>query len=251
MNNSMMNWIKSKCDYNNLPETLPAMHSCETFDCENIIKDLKLKVKRCPVFDEELLYFFYGKPSYPVGEKNIKNRNDILDSPACLIIDTNLINLYRVFPFDSGAFMKGLYSPFIHRHMDIKEFEIDNNIDDIRAYISVVFKTNENYLHNECKETKSDNTYCDALLRMLGSSGGYEFDERCCAVEIISKDSVDIVKAIKGIVIPENMLNNITVRDFILTNKIEYKTYSVRNFTCPSRYNEVVFQMALELGKRR
>lgn len=82
-----MKYIADKVDYSILPDVLPIMHSCDGFDCESIIEDMYLKPTMCPVFNEELLYFFYGKPSYPVGEKEQYNRTDELCCPVCFIIE--------------------------------------------------------------------------------------------------------------------------------------------------------------------
>lgn len=242
----VMKYIIDKVDYSILPEPLPIMHSCEVFDCESIIEDVQLKPTMCPVFEEELLYFFYGKPSYQVGEKEKQNRTDDLCCPVCFIIDIDRIDIYRVFPFDSGAFKHGMYSQFIHKHMKIDKFEIDNKINSIRAYVSVVFSNNWNYINGITVEKQAENTYTNALLRMLSANGGFNIDERANTIEVICRNPVDISKDVRGIVLPEGLLRKKGISNFILNNKIEYKTYEVRNMTSPIRYNEIVFQLSME-----
>ena len=141
----VMDFITQNVNNNTtLPKMLPLMHSCEAFDFEEIIRENQLKPMVCSVFNKQLLYFFYGKPSYPVGGKDNLNRTDALCCPVCLIIDLDKIDIYRVFPFDSGAFNRSLYDNFLHKHMKIEKFELDNNSNAIRSYISVVFGNNEN-----------------------------------------------------------------------------------------------------------
>lgn len=247
LDNPMMRYITEKGGYTTLPEPLPIMHSCEGFDFESIVENGKLRPSLCPVFNEELLYFFYGKPSYPVGEKEKVNRTDVMCCPVCLIIDIEKIDIFRAFPFDSGAFENKMYLQFLHRHMKIERFEIDNNCDAIRAYISLVFGNNWNYIHGIAKETEAENTYVNALLKMLSANGGFEIDERSNTVEVLSKQCIDIEKEVRGIVLPDELMRKKEISKFIIDNNIEYRTYEVRNMTAPTRYNEIVFQLSMQL----
>lgn len=246
VNSPIMEYISDKVDVSRLPELLPIMHTCEGFDCESIIEEEQLKPTMCPYLKKELLYFFYGKPSYPIGEKEKHNRTDTLCCPVCFIIDINKINIYRVFPFDSGAFKEKMYLQFLHRHMIIDKFEIDNNSDAIRAYVSVVFGNNLNYVLGMAKEKEAENTHVNALLKMLSAKGGFDIDERANTIEVICKEPVDVSKDLKGIILPETLLRKKGIEDFITNNKIEYRTYEVRYLTAPSRYNETVFQLSKE-----
>lgn len=252
MNSPIMEYITSNVDYSlPEPEILPVMHSCDVFDCESIIDQSFLNPTLCPVFGEDLLYFFYGKPTYPIGTKEDLNRTDSLYCPVCFIIDIDNIDIYRIFPFDSGAFDKGLYKQFMHRHMNIDRFEIENNSKAIKAYISVIFGNNTNYINGTPIKNHDEDTYVNALLNLLSATGGFEFDERADTIEVISKKSIDISKNVLGIILPENFLRKDKILYFINENNIEYKTYAVRSKTSPLRYNEVVFQLAMEFCKER
>ena len=244
--NPIMKYIKEKGGHATLPEVLPVMHSCEGFDFECIVEDRELRPSLCPVFKEKLLYFFYGKPSYPVGEKEKGNRTDVLCCPVCIIIDIKRIDIFRVFPFDSGAFDNEMYLQFLHRHMKIDKFEIDNNCDAIRAYISLVFGNNRNYIQGKTEETEAEDTYVDALLKMLSANGRFDIDERSNTIEVICKHSIDISKEVLGIILPEDLMRKKEIAKFLLDNKIKYETYMVRNMTAPTRYNESVFHLAMQ-----
>ena len=92
----------------------------------------------------------------------------------------------------------------------------------------------------------SDDSCVIALLNLLNAKGSFTVDERANTVEIICKDPVDVSKEVKGIVLPESMLRKQEINRFIEKNKIPVKTYEVRMLTSPLRYNEIVFQNALE-----
>lgn len=244
-NSSIMNFVSSKADYSNLPELLPLMHSCDGYHCESVIENGILDTTECPVFHEKLLYFFYGKSSYPVSENVDGTRTDTIYCPVCFILDTAKIDIYRIFPFDSGGFQAGLYESFIHRHMKIESFEINNSISDIKAYISAVFHNNMNYLIGESMYTTDENDTClNSLFKMLSANGSFKIDERANTIEIISNKPVSIKDAVKGVVLPENLLRKKQIADFISRNNIRHYTYTIRNLTAPSRYNEVVYQLA-------
>jgi len=239
----------SKIDYSKLPLTLPLMHSCDCFDGESIIMDGKLEVSMCKVFKEELLYFFYGKSSYPVSEKETLNRTDELYCPICFIINPEKVEMYKAYPFDTGAFTNSFYKQFFHRHMNINNFEIESNLQKIKAYISLVFSNNEDYINGISHISKHEDRYLNSLFRMFNADGSYEFDERANTIEVISNKSVNLHDAIEYIILPSSFMRIEDISKFIINNNIEYGTYSVRSFTAPSRYNEVVFQMAQKFIK--
>lgn len=242
---SVMDFVNEKFTYGILPSVLSAMHSCEGFDCESIVEDRQLKPTLCKVFNENLLYLFYGKPSYPIGEKK-ENRTDDLYCPVCFLVDVNKINIKKVFPFDSGAYMGGMYDGFIHRHMKIDCFEIQNTCQAIGAYISVFFGNNDNYISGLARQYQSDESHINALLNMLNAVGSLKIDERANTIEIITNSPIDITNSVQGIILPRSLMRKEKIVKWIEQYKIPYKTYTVRHLTSPLRYNEKVFELAME-----
>ncbi len=228
------------------PKLLPFMHSCEGYNGKKIIEGNELQATHCEVFDKELLYYFYGKPSYPVGEKIKSKRTDDLYCPVCFVVNPNKVSIFRIFPFDSGAFDGELYTDFLHTEMTIEDFELENSIDSILAYISVIFDDNKNYIDGISCKHESDNIEIDSFLNLLNAKGAFNIDERANTVEIISKENVKINDVVECIILPKSLLKRREICDFILNNNIEYKTYNVRRLTPPMRYNETVFELAME-----
>jgi hypothetical protein len=228
-------------------EVLPMMHSCECFDCLGIVESGCLEARDCKVFGEKLLYFFYGKPSYPVGEKVKGNRVDTDYCPVGFIVNPNKVNLYRVFPFDTGAFDANLYADYFHHNMKIDSFELNNSLESIQKYISACFTNNYNYIMgNTTIHGTGYGPIIDALIRLLNASGTIPIDERSRTVEVITKDNVSLKDAVECIILPENLLRHPNIKAFLDENHINYLTYIVRKLTAPSRYNEVVFEKAME-----
>lgn len=227
-------------------EILPLFHTCEGYDGKQILATGKLEIKKCKEFKKKLLYFFYGKPSYPVSLKNKENRTDAFYCPVCFVINPEKVDVYQVFPFDTGAFKEKIYEGFIHRNMKLDNYELDNNLDSILAYISVMFGNNEDYLNGICHQKKSKLVEIQALLNMLNANGSFQVDERANTVEIISKRNLKLVDAIECLILPKNLLRVKEVAAFIEENRIKYKGYNIRRLTAPDRYNEIVFQLAME-----
>lgn len=232
--------------YNEKLSLLPLMHSCECFDARNILSSKELKDHFCNVLKEKLLYFYYGKPSYPVGEKLEEYRTDLEYAPVCFIVDFKKVSIYKAFPFDSGAFVNKVYSDFIHRHMMIDDFKLPNDEKSIKMYISYMFENNDNYLQgNATKKEFTGEPNIDALVNMMTSNGTMKFDERARTIEIISKENIQLKDALKCIIMPENLLQDKTIDSFLKDNHIEIITYKTRQLVHPTKYYGQIFEKAL------
>lgn len=201
---------------------------------------------------KEIVIFFYGKPSYPVGEKIAGNRTDINYCPICFLVKPEKVNLFRAFPFDTGAYDAKLYGDFLHRSMKLEDFELENSLDFIQEYIAVCFTNNYNYILGEPTLTGSVNSpIVDAFISLINANGTHSIDERSRSIEIITETSVPLKDSIEHLILPEGLLKNHAIKDYIDTNRIDYSTYVFHNLTPPARYNEVVFQKALEYIRKR
>ena len=241
----LLHYIQNNYVSYKLPKLLPLFHSCECFYGKKIIESGKLKPQLCKVFEKNLLYFFYGKPAYPVAEKNRKNRTDEYYCPICFVVNPMKVKIEKIFPFDTGAFKKGMYKDFIHRGMELSNYDMGNNLTSVLKYISIMFQNNKSYLVGHCKQTKSDLMEIQALLNMFNAKGAFEIDERADTIEIISAHEVNLISAAECIILPRNMLRLPAIMDFLKNSKIPCKTYTIRWLTAPEKYNEAVFQIAM------
>lgn len=180
----LVQYIEKNDNHRDRPKLLPFIHSCEGYNGKKIIEDNELKATHCKVFNENLLYFFYGKPSYPIGEKNETKRTDDLYCPVCFIVDPRTVSIDRVFPFDTGAFKGNRYIDFLHRGMELEDFELDSCLDTIKTYISVIFNNNRNYIDGIACKQESEYLEIDAFLNLLNAKGSFVIDERANTVEV-------------------------------------------------------------------
>lgn len=79
------------------------MHTARALHIQEFWQTNKIKVTECNLFEEDIAYFFVGRPSY-------KHKTDFTESeywelPVCFILEFSAVeDIRRVYPFDSGAF---------------------------------------------------------------------------------------------------------------------------------------------------
>ena len=159
--------------------------------------------------------------------------------------------MYKVFPFDSGAFKGGKYDKFIHRHAKIENFELDNNLEAINKYIAFMFGTNEKYISGnsnkrDTKLTKAEDFDMNALIRLNNACGAMDVDERKHTVEVVTKNDIELKDALECVILPKNLLMVEEIQNFLIKNKINYKTYITRRYIAPVLYNQSVFEKSME-----
>src|SRR5215218_641104 len=101
---------------------LPLFHNCDGLSFRDILSVDQLKPSKCSVFNEDLLYFFYGRPAYrAVKDGNAVSSNSLY--PICIVVRPDApLSPVRIAPFDTGAFAKGMYSGFMNPRMNRADF---------------------------------------------------------------------------------------------------------------------------------
>ena len=239
----LLRYLENTIHKPNKLKVLPLFHSCEGYVGKQIIANGELRIRRCETFEKDLLYFFYGKPSYPILGK--KNRTDVWYCPVSFIVNPQKVKIYKVFPFDTGAFKRNMYEDFIHSKMQLCNYEL-YDINSILEYILVMFANNKNYLNGVCVKENDETMEIKALLNLLNAKGTFSIDERANTVEIISDMNLKLKGAIECIILPQPLLRVKEIKEFVEANGIEVRSYNVRRLTAPDRYNEVVFQLAMK-----
>ncbi len=270
--------MSSLCDFikeinENDIQFLPLFHSCPGSNAEEIFINNELKATTCKVFEKDLLYFFYGKPSYPVSEKISKQfRTDTYACPVCFVYNIDKIDICGIHPFDTGAYLRGMYSTFSingDKEKLYKDYYLGNDKNEIKKYITVFYSNNDNYLRGtptkchiggrvisiENKDSQKESEIEPSivkLIRLLNCDGEFDFDERSRTIEVMTEKSIDIIDSVELIIMPDNLAENKNVKEFLDNNKdIEYKTYYHRPLAKADRFNEAVFQKMIEYMKEK
>lgn len=209
---------------------MPLVHVCDCHALRTIITTNKLKPTLCNVYSENLLYFFYGRPSYRVNNGGLPVSIPAL-FPSCLILDSQLISdIKRIYPFDTGAFNAGLYSDLVHKNSNRDDYIFDNNYLFVQKYIGLFYSGNKNYYDGSPVITSTSlppmGFELQALLDLINRKGASKVDDRSYTIEIQSSSETDISNgSIKAIVAPESMFEDQYFSSYIYDNDIEPISY--------------------------
>lgn len=173
----------------------------------------------CDVYHEDLLYFFYGRPSF----------RKHMDIPSVSLKALHLVGLIfepsslptprRVMPFDSGAFDAGLYDADLHPSMELKHFELDPAVPAAAKIVGCFYGDNKSYMRSAIR---SDLQYdCDQLevesfVSIVTALSQSSSDDRRSAIEIQIHGALDISSAkVLAVILPEQFLDHRPTHDYI------------------------------------
>jgi hypothetical protein len=168
-----------------LPWTLPASHLADARDFGAIVSAGALSPRRCEVFEENLVYLFYGGVFY---RRSCMPTKAATSFPVAFLFNPIVLgSVERFYPFDTGGMERGLFGPWRKRFEPCRE-RCRVSGGDFKTPARVVycyFRTNEDYLfgkpHPDCC------TYPDPLPDLYeffsDDLSVYGADERCRMIE--------------------------------------------------------------------
>lgn len=188
-------------------QLLPLLHTCDAYSLRRILESMRLKPQLCDVFKLDLLYTYYGVPSY--RSKYDKATKNTAYYPICIILDSSQFNnFHKIFPFDSGAFVKlpEVKDTFFHHQTAIEDFELERNISSAMKVIKTFYESNENYIYekpNSSKEFSLLDFEALSYKNLISNENNGKLDDRASSIEIIfDEDIVLNTSTVKQIIIP-------------------------------------------------
>lgn len=197
---------------------LPLIHTTTAYRLREILPSDELTPMRCPVFNEDLVYLFYGRPAYKAPD----GVNSSLDFnwPIVMIFPPEKVQfIERIFPFDTGAFEAGVYESFFHKDTPISKFELPNDIE-YAAKAAELFYTNvRNYFFGVADK----NTLVDPLdfelqgLQELSRVPSHSVrdeirrDERSTSIEVQVGKSIKLKSSLHALILPQILMDNAEV----------------------------------------
>ncbi|MFO1079695.1 MAG: hypothetical protein U1E23_03585 [Reyranellaceae bacterium] len=183
---------------------LPLLHVTDSLSLRLVLKDKALKPQRCTVFNENFLYFSYGRPAF---RPNAGTEASALSSyaPVCILVDGGKIPLKKVFPFDSGAFHNGLFSKAMHRRMKLESFELAASIDRPQKIVTTFFDTNVKYYDNETREmvgAPATLFEVESFVALLRNKQQEHYDDRVSSIELVTSHAVFLKGNVLAIIFP-------------------------------------------------
>lgn len=212
---------------------LPWVHTTQAHRALDVIADQRIMTSPCDVFrGEELCYLFVGRPAYKYQVEEGETPDYLLPAVfVCRFQDAPPIK--RMFPFDSGAFMKRFLPGYVTT-FEANMFELEPERASIGTMIGTFFGSDKAYMKRQAKgseELKEQHSIMPseapvkAIGRLYADKGSDRFDDRAAAIELQLESPIDLTKQnLLGVVLPEEYKRE---KNFIedihkLTQNVEY-----------------------------
>lgn len=223
---SIEKYLSSKTNFKKLKE-LPIFHTTLIHNLKSI-SESGLVPTFCQEQGRDLLYFFYGRSSYSKSYNKIDRKQISLEdcffavSMGFSLSSLDKKYIYKIFPFDSGALIKGKYDIYLGEHKDIEDFSIPANY--IEVFIQEFFGDETNYLNGKVVVGfNNDNKTVKNLYDLMADTVNEDFDIRVRTIEISFEKKVPLDK-LNILVIHDRFTNKACVKDLInRTNPIVLK----------------------------
>ena len=224
-------------------DKLPLVHStlCETLG--RIATGTELTPQDCPVFQEPLIYLFYGRPAYR-SHKGYVPDTRIPFCPICFVFKPNfVVSVKRIYPFDSGACAYGMLEPHIERTAS-KCFELTPQVASAQRASHLFFATNRAYFVGEPRghvALPSEQLEAACLYRLLSDEGPAEYDDRRSSIEIQVDAPLSLVDTLWAVILPMAFLDDSEIRHTVVQKWGAYPlTYSTVRGSMPAEYAAVI-----------
>jgi hypothetical protein len=200
---------------------LPVVHTTDWLVFRDLMEvNSVLQNVQCPVFGEDLLYLFYGKPCYRMHAEIEPTSLSAFYLISILFEPHSIGAPRRVLPFDSGAFAKGLYAASLHPRLRPLDFELNSSIQGAAQAVATFYGSNAQYFSSTVRNDIPVGTRdieAEAFLSIIRTPARTPMDDRRSAIEIQLRHSIDIRTAdVCAVILPEVLLDDPLTEDFIL-----------------------------------
>lgn len=216
---------------------LPYVHTTDAYRFADVLSSKELHPSDCDVFGERLLYLFLGRPAYRTRRST--NDNLTFDLPVAVILkpDATIPPSKRIYPFDTGAFERGLYSTYFHKESILEDFELTNTSSSPVSYISHFYTSIREYYNGATRKNVDlpfDGFEARGLLELAraipdpSAPSTLAPDQRSSSVEVQIQSPVKLTGNTLAIVLPQQYLDEPSVSTAIDEIDPTYvKTYDV------------------------
>lgn len=184
-------WLK-QCEP--VSEQLHWCHVTDGWNLQSIIENGRLSTSKCPVFDEDLSYFFYGRSAYRFNEMDriaVASR-----APVVCIFNNKIEQLGgRIYPFDTGAF-ESRYKIWMHPKMNIEMFEMPCGDSAPERQVSAFYGCADGYLSmNPITPliNYSGEFEIESLVELIRDPSNEMADDRRLAIELQLETDLDFM----------------------------------------------------------
>lgn len=215
---------------------LPLTHATGAVKFFEMLGGGSILAGSCDVYDEELLYLFYGRPAYR-PEIEVLSTSDEGFRPISIILYPDIDTaVARVVPIDTGAFSKGMFANHCPEALKKENFEIRFGVEAASRHVKAFFGNNKNYyLSRLRKDLSLDPTQlaAKAYTSIQTNTGQTKSDDRRSTIEVqVSADILLNENTVMAVALPEAFLENDQLRELIVdkwqADPIPYDIYHDR-----------------------
>ena len=232
------------------PTSLAWCHTTDAFRLRDMIKSGSVSPRRCNVFEQDLLYLFYGRPAFRRDEDQQLRLS--AKAPVVIVFAPNLATQgCRMFPFDSGAF-ELRYQGWTHRGMELQDFEIECSPEAARRHVSAFFSTNEQYvrlLPSIPVIPFVGDFEVESIVQLLSDPSSTNADDRRLAVELQVEQVVPFESPwVLALIVPSELIQAPWLRSFISSAaSIDILTYELAQLRTAGHYQVLLEERAVTL----
>jgi hypothetical protein len=230
----------------NYNQCLPFFHSCTAEEAIVYADSDKISAKFCDVFQEDLVYLFLGKGRYAAKYEDGRIRL----TPVSFVFKPGAaLNLFRIYPFDTGACALGFYEPFMLKaniEKIKKDFLLGDHVNIGYVLISYFFNSLNDYVretpmphsHSQIKDLAIQwGAFQLEEINALYETAFSYADGRRITVEVQSKDDINLKDNADYLLVPtKNYEANHSFAEFSTRNNVTLKIYSDYEKLAADRY---------------
>jgi hypothetical protein len=202
------NWLEGVPAHS---KALAWCHTTRAFLFREMVRSGECRIQLCKTLAEHLLYLFYGRPAYRLGDDPMSKSCSL---PVVLLFDPSLVESgKRVYPFDSGAFASDRMQSWMDPKMELAHFELQCAMDTVQRFVAAFYESNDAYLRGEVrKDIKRDvkkyggEFEVSSLVSLFQGIRDRNLDDRIMAVELQLATSVLLSpKYLKAVIYPDEL----------------------------------------------
>lgn len=223
---------------------LPAVHTTNVTSFSEIIERDSIKLTLCKYYKKDLLYFFYGKPSYKVTGRSNTATRILGDAAITFVFDiSTLPKFYKSFALDTGASFGSRYDRLLPKGLSIDDFVMGSDPAELASYVTRFFGGNQNYFVGEHEMGDRPNaldSVSNAISDIAKSVSSIDLDERACTCEIQLDSPISFRKAkLITIVMPGQVFDEREVKDALIRWNVKPILYRMKR-AVPTERSEVI-----------
>jgi hypothetical protein len=236
-----------------MAEELPLVHTSLSEHLPHFAGVHQIIPKWCEVFQENLVYLFYGRPAYRSSKGQLPGESVLL-CPMCFVFRPHSVpkRPARIFPCDTGAVYRNRFRPYLTKQ-DLSGLELDSRIESARRLVPLFFSTNRNYFYGKAVTSLNvtSGSVAHRFHQLLLAKGPRSFDDRKSVVEVQVREPVSLRDKLSFVVLPLEFLDYPKVRKAILEDwKCDAEPYCTTQGAAPGEYYAIVRNAIEERFKR-